>query len=133
MTMNESQIVRFTIKKLKEKGGQVFIQVPFLSRCIDMVIVDGDQIISIEFKLHDWRKAVIQSKDHLLGVDRAYVCLPARENVSKELIDHLSQNGIGLYFFYKNEEPLKEVLPAQESQLLWPTSRQWLLNTLYAK
>lgn len=131
--MNESQILKFTKKKLKEKGKHVFVQVPFLSRCIDMVILDGDQIISIEFKLHDWRKAIIQSEDHLLGVNKAYICLPGREKISKKFKAHLDQNGIGLYFFYRSEEPLKEVVSAQESQLIWPTSREWLLNTIYAK
>ncbi|MDD5750359.1 MAG: hypothetical protein PHU56_01780 [Candidatus Pacebacteria bacterium] len=132
--MTEAQILRFAKKKLIEKGSMVYIQVPFLSRCIDMVLLDGDEIISIEFKLHDWRKAVIQSKDHLLGVDKAYICIPARENPSDQLLETLKEHGIGLFFFYKESEPLKEILPAQKSNLIWPTTREWLLNTIsYAK
>lgn len=132
--MTEAQILKFAKKKLDERGLKVFIQVPFLSRCIDMVILDGEEVISIEFKLHDWRKAIVQSRDHLLGVDRAYICIPARENISKILLENLKEHGIGLYFFYRDSEPLKEVLPAQKSDLIWPTTRQWLLNTIsYAR
>lgn len=128
--MTEAQILKYAQKKLTEQGSKVFVQVPFLSRCIDMVIIDGKEVISIEFKLHDWRKAIIQSKDHLLGVDRAYICLPARENTSEELLESLKEHGIGLFFFYRENDPLKEILPAQKSDLIWPTTRRWLLDTI---
>lgn len=132
--MTETQILNFTRKKLTKRGSKVFVQVPFLSRCIDMVIIDGEEIISVEFKLHDWRKAIAQSRDHLLGVDKAYVCLPARETPSEILIENLKEHGIGLFFFYRDDEPLKEMLPAQKSELTWATTRQWLLNTItYAR
>ena len=52
-------------------------EVPFLSRCIDVILINEyDEIISIEFKVSKWRHAIEQAKNHKLGADKAYICLP---------------------------------------------------------
>lgn len=130
--MTEFEIVQFTRGKLEEQGKNIYLEIPFLTRCIDMVIIEDRKIISIEFKISDWRKAIKQARDHLLGVDKAYICLPARKKeINKELRNLLEEYGIGLYFFYRdNKNPLEEIIPAKKSKLFWPTGKQWLKETI---
>lgn len=65
---------------------KVACEIPFLSRCIDMVLIDNqNEVITIEFKLTKWRDAILQAYDHMRGADYAYVCMPER-NPGEELI-----------------------------------------------
>jgi len=81
---------------------KVVREVPFLSRCIDIVLITKEsKSITIEFKINNWRKALEQAKNHKLGADKAYICLPEK-NFSKELIYLLEQEQIGLYIFNPN-------------------------------
>ena len=45
-------------------------EVPFLSRCIDIVFLNIDnQLITFELKIKDWRRAIKQALNHKLGDD----------------------------------------------------------------
>ncbi|MBR2409058.1 MAG: hypothetical protein IKB07_08940 [Lachnospiraceae bacterium] len=74
-------------------------EVPFLSRCIDLVLVDeAEKIISIEYKIKNWRHAIEQATNHKLGADEAYICLPERK-ISEELRKAIYNAGLGLLFY----------------------------------
>ena len=87
-------------------------EVPFLSRCIDIVMIDqNDTIISIEFKVSKWRHAIEQAVNHKLGADMSYICLPKRR-VTDVLVKALNDSGIGLMLFDENSESvITEVIP----------------------
>jgi len=88
-------------------------EVPFLSRCIDLVLITKEfTTVTIEFKINNWRKALEQAKNHKLGADRAYICLPEKK-LNIELVKLLEQEQVGLYFF-NPEAPciIKEYYPA---------------------
>ncbi len=79
-------------------------EVPFLSRCIDIVVLDNeDNIITIEFKVHKWRQAIEQASNHKLGADKAYICLPKRK-VTNTLFNALTDAGLGLFLFDEENE-----------------------------
>jgi hypothetical protein len=79
-------------------------EVPFLSRCIDIVVLDNeDNIITIEFKVHKWRQAIEQASNHKLGADKAYICLPKRK-VTNTLLNALTDAGLGLFLFDEENE-----------------------------
>lgn len=81
------------------KYKKIVREVPFLSRCIDLVLVTEDnRIITIEFKMNKWRDAIKQAENHKLGADISYICIPKRKitNVLKETIKN---SNVGLLFF----------------------------------
>ncbi|MDO5574940.1 MAG: hypothetical protein Q4G60_13285 [bacterium] len=83
----------------QQQYQKIECEIPFLSRCIDMVLVDSnDKITTIEFKLSKWRDAISQAHDHMRGADYAYVCLPKRRP-SQQLISELEASGIGLLLY----------------------------------
>lgn len=88
-------------------------EVPFLSRCIDMVMITQEnETITVEFKIKNWRHAIEQVKSHKLGADRAYICLPIKRP-SEELLNALSKEHVGLYLYSPdNPQMMHEYLPA---------------------
>jgi hypothetical protein len=88
-------------------------EVPFLSRCIDMVMVTQEnETITVEFKIKNWRHALEQVKSHKLGADRAYICLPIKKP-SEGLLNALIKEHVGLYLYSPdNQETMYEYLPA---------------------
>lgn len=100
----------------KEEYKKVACEIPFLSRCIDMVLISQkDEMITIEFKLEKWREAIEQAVDHKQGADYSYICLPKRKP-SMKLMSALREAGVGLYFYdAEQEEKLQEYLPAPKS------------------
>jgi len=75
----------------------VVLEVPFLSRCIDMVLVNKNGVIyTVEFKVSNIRHAIKQAKDHALGADYAFICMPESKKVDTEL---LRNENIGLFLY----------------------------------
>lgn len=105
-------------------------EVPFLSRCIDVVLLkDTDEIISIEFKINNWKHAIEQAKNHKLGADKAYICLPKRK-LTESLSEAITNAKIGLLFFDSENEQIVEVIPAPEENGNIPVFKDMLLNNL---
>lgn len=122
--MTEAEMVADCYSKLKRQNvyKEIVLEVPYLSRCIDMILVDNNnEIISIEFKLKNWKQAINQASDHKLGVDKAYICMPQRKTkISEKLIDELTEKGIGLFSYdIANNNPLDEVVPANKVKQHW--------------
>ena len=103
----------------KNKYKKIECEIPFLSRCIDMVLIDqSNKVITIEFKLTKWRNAIEQAYDHMRGANYAYVCLPKKEP-SNKLIKELKQNGIGLLLYDEEaaiDNRIQVFLRAKESK-----------------
>ena len=86
-------------------------EVPFLSRCIDLVMInDKGEVISVEFKVSDWRHAIEQAVNHKLGSDKAYICIPKR-TVTDTLAEAVIKAGVGLLFYdSKSSKSIYEVI-----------------------
>ena len=106
-------------------------EVPFLSRCIDVILINEyDEIISIEFKISKWRHAIEQAKNHKLGADKAYICLPER-NISEVLKKAVTDAGIGLFLFDSSKSNMiYEAIPAPSQKKNIPVFRNILLETI---
>lgn len=88
-------------------------EVPFLSRCIDIVFLNIDnQLITFELKIKDWRRAIKQALNHKLGADYSYICIPKRK-LTPGLQSNIESAKIGLVMFDNEAEiPIEVVLPA---------------------
>ena len=128
--MLESEMMDISFSYLSQQKDFKIVkqEVPFLSRCIDIVFInESNEVISIELKVHDWRHAIEQAINHKLGADKSYICLPKRK-LSESLSSALRATGIGLLFFDKDEkEPLYEVLAASPNTESVPAFKKMLL------
>jgi hypothetical protein len=98
--MTEAKMVDQAVEKLKRaRMTYVTTEIPFLSRCIDVVAIDRDGlVVTFEFKLNDYKQAVRQARDHALGADKAYICMPMKK-VTQKILDYVRESGVGLCSF----------------------------------
>jgi len=136
--MNEIDMVNDAYKKLKSSGiyKHIILEVPFMSRSIDMILVDNyDRIISIEFKLHDWRKAIVQAQDHVLGADESYICIPKRNTESTRMMEMLKDTGIGLMYYDDSAVNSISIIKSYECKMnkweMWNLSLKNILNDFF--
>ena len=101
----------------KRKDIQYIAQeVPILGRYVDLVFIKDNKIYTIEFKLNNCKKALTQSKDHMLGADFCYICMPPRK-FKDEFLKSVSVAGVGLFTFQNNKEwPFLEMIKAKKSK-----------------
>jgi hypothetical protein len=122
MTENEMVDICYNIFKENNKYKNIIREVPFLSRSIDMVLITlDDEIISIEFKLKDWKQAIKQAVDHKNGSDRAYICMPKPSMGFKDdFLNELNEKGIGLIeFLPDSRDGIREIIAAKENKNRW--------------
>jgi len=130
--MTEQDMVEAVVGRLRRNGISAAVGVPFMWRCIDLLLVGEDCIEAIEFKLRDWRRGIRQAQDHLLGADYAYICIPSREPTA-QLAQACAESGIGLLLFDAgSHEPFEVAIPATRSDRVWQPGRTWLVETAAA-
>ena len=106
--------------------------VPLLGRCVDLVFVRRAVVTTVEFKLTDWRRAICQARDHRLGADYAYVCMPAR-TVPDHMREELVEAGVGLAFYCEEGEwPFETVVRAPRSTETWQHARDTVVEYVRA-
>jgi hypothetical protein len=71
----EQGYVRAALIALRRLGIPCAWEAALLGRSVDLALMQTDALWTIEFKKRDWRRALQQARDHLLGADYAYVCL----------------------------------------------------------
>jgi hypothetical protein len=121
------------LKKNYPNCDNIVMEVPFLSRCIDMVIFTKDnRTITIEFKIKNWRQALEQAKNHRLGADKSYICLPCKKP-SECLLDLLKKENIGLFLYNPSSEHslMDEYSPAPINNKKIKIFNEMLINTAH--
>jgi hypothetical protein len=132
---SEQNLIDAALGRLVSLGIEAYEGVPCLSRCIDLVVLLNDDLVAIEFKLKDWKRALDQARDHRLAVDRAYVCLPPRK-VSAEMEQAFVEAEVGLLLLCDDEAeewPFREMVPAPDSDVKWSIAEQWLTEVIHAR
>jgi hypothetical protein len=126
----EQAYVRDAYIRLRKKGVPSIWEAPIMGRSADLVYLEENDLITIEFKLTDWRKGLRQARDHQIGSDFAYLCVPNREP-SEALRVAANESGIGLLRFIEGLDwPFEIILPALRSTLTWSVIRDQLFGRL---
>jgi hypothetical protein len=117
------------VRRIRESFSiSVGHEVPLLGRTVDLVYIKNDIVVSIEFKLRDWKKAISQARDHLLGADYAYICMP-RRTITDGLRQELEEAGVGLVFYKDGDDwPFEVVISAPKSKDTWMAARSMLIE-----
>lgn len=128
----ELDMVNEAIRDLTTRGFAYATEVALLNRSIDLVFQDDDaNLVAVEFKRVDWRRAIYQARDHMLGADFVYICLPEAK-INKKVEDEAHENGLGI-FKWSIESPLEEHLPAERSEMILEAVRVWLLQRFHSR
>lgn len=126
----EQGYVRSALIALRRLGIPSVWEAALLGRSVDLAFLHGGQVWTVEFKKHDWRKALNQARDHLLGADFAYVCLAERKPTAACL--NAARNlGVGVLSLRDgNDWPFEVVMEAPRSAETWVVARDRLLGQL---
>jgi hypothetical protein len=128
MAILESDLSKEALKLLEDEYD-VYTEVPLYNRCIDAVLIKGEKLITIEFKIKDWKRAIRQIKTHMLAADYAYLCMPEK-NIPSELKQVLHKLGIGLWLFDIKNNRMSEYLAPQPSSVQLSVLKEKLLKYL---
>jgi predicted aldo/keto reductase-like oxidoreductase len=120
--LEEKAVSYFRKEKLKYSW-----QVPINNRVIDLAALDTDgKLIGIEFKLHDWKRALTQAEKNYNSFDFIYICVPGGKYVDK-LIKEAKSHGIGVMIYDSQKDTIKVESKAKE------ITQQWVPNVEYVK
>lgn len=126
----EQAYVLDAYKRLRKKGVPSLWEAPIMGRSADLVYLEENYLIAIEFKLKDWRRGLRQARDHQIGSDFAYLCVPNREP-TEALRAAARDFGVGLLRFCEGLDwPFEIVQPALRSTLTWSVIREQLFRRL---
>ncbi|MHA1363290.1 MAG: hypothetical protein ACTSP1_12290 [Candidatus Freyarchaeota archaeon] len=114
----EGEIVLKVKSYFQNQKYSVYSEVPMLSRHIDLVCVKPNfkEIVAIEAKVKDWKKALKQAKTYRLCAHKVYVALWYEyiHRAKSELFDSF---GVGLL---KVNDQVEEVQSPHRSKIIHP-------------
>lgn len=129
MAILEKELIRKVRNQLIGEYS-IFEEVGFLNRSIDMVLLKKKSVlITVEFKIRDWRKAISQIEGHLIAADYSYLCMP-KKSISHDLKSQLKNKGIGLWLYDSSTNELIEALKPRKSFFQWDFYRNSLITRL---
>lgn len=102
---------------LRQKQLLFYKEVPLISKRIDYLCVDQNEreLIAIEMKVKNWKRALQQALTYRLGVDKVYIAL-WHEYVHRVDMNVLDDYGIGILEVNCRVEVKQEAKPSQVVQ-----------------
>lgn len=137
-SFSEAELRAYFIKSI---GGRddigVHMEVPVFCRSVDLVIQkkQNAEIFAIEFKLHDWKRAIQQAQSVGLCFDYLYICLPKPKTNSSvnKISDACMTNGVGLIFYDIELKEFFKKVEAPRTIDVWEKERCRIVNYLEGK
>jgi hypothetical protein len=116
---------------------KLHLEVPVFCRSVDLVIQDAKQasITAMEFKIHDWKRAILQVQSVALCFDYLYICIPKPKTQKgyQSVVGTCQANGVGLYFFDVITNTFEKSIDSPKTETVWNTQRRRIIGYLEAK
>lgn len=127
----EQSLADAVLSRLRARDGVALsFEAPVLGRSVDLALYLEDELHTIEFKLHDWRRAIRQAGDHMLAADFAFICMPAR-SITPAMREAFEGTGIGLLFYADTDWPFETAIAACRSTVTWSVAYENLKKHIH--
>ena len=85
----------------------------------DLIAFKQDEVIAIELKLKDWKKAIVQAKNYKLAVDYVYLVVPLFRvyNILRKAEHILKKEGIGLLIVKETNCEVCKIIDANQTKI----------------
>jgi hypothetical protein len=113
---------------LRKRGFVVYSEVPFLTRCLDMVGIKSDDIIVIELKMSLTEKVIRQALVARIATDKVYVGVPT--NPKSTSIDKCRKYHIGIL---KINQEIEEILRPTQAKCKFKSATEHLIENAKAQ
>lgn len=115
----------------------IYQEVPVFSRSVDLVLQDltTSYITAVEFKMHDWKRAILQAQNVDLCFDFLCICLPKPKTQAgcRTIMKTCEIKGVGLYLYDSEINAFEEVISSPRTTTVWETQKKRVVNYLEAK
>ncbi len=98
------------------RGYSVKLEVPVYRNRADMVAYNDDELIAIELKLKNWKRALRQASYYQLGTDYSYIAMPFNEAFEVHKRSKiLKRERVGLLAVILNNYEVRELIKPEPS------------------
>jgi len=115
----------------------IYQEVPVFSRSVDLVLQDltTSYITAVEFKMHDWKRAILQAQNVDLCFDFLCICLPKPKTQAgcRTIMKTCEIKGVGLYLYDSEINAFEKVISSPRTTTVWETQKKRVVNYLEAK
>ena len=112
-TILEEGLCNVLEQNLKQRQLRFYREVPLISKRIDYLCVDQElkELIAIEIKVKDWKRALQQALTYRLGANKVYIALWHEyiHRIDKEVLDRY---GVGILEVNGNVEIKQKAKPS---------------------
>jgi hypothetical protein len=112
-------------------------EVPVFSRSVDLVLQDltTSYITAVEFKMHDWKRAILQAQSVGICFDFLCICLPKPKTQvgCHNIMETCEVNGVGLYLYDSEINTFEKVIDSPRTTTVWEIQKKRVINYLEAK
>lgn len=134
--ITELELRKLFIEQQVTAEVALHVEVPVFSRSVDLVAqnIYNKSLAAIEFKLHDWKRAILQVQSVALCFDYLYICLPMpkTEYGRKSILDQCLQNGVGVYFYVFEDACFEMALTSPQTSTVWAAQKKQIVSYLEA-
>lgn len=96
---------------------KVELEIPIYRNRIDLVAYNDEEIIAVELKLKNWKRALRQAAYYQLGADFSYIAMPFYSAVEVfKRKQYLEKEGVGLYAVLLDKFEVRELLKPKRSK-----------------
>lgn len=112
----------------------LYKEVPVFSRSVDLVKYDehAKTMTAIEFKIHDWKKAMQQAIDVSMCFDYIAICIPKPKTLKciESIVAECKKLGIGIYVYDEQTSAFEHIFFEQKIVDVWKKQRTTILQYL---
>lgn len=127
--LKEEELRKPVHEYFKKKEYIIFDEVKLFSRNIDIVAKRRNDVITVELKLHDWKKAINQACLNQRVSDYSFVALPEPmwNRIDRRIYTLSFEQGIGLLSV---DGVARQIMRPERSKRIQPCLRRRFLKNL---
>jgi hypothetical protein len=114
---HESDLFKPVSDYFKNQGYNIRGEVKIGFCRADIVAYKKDEVVGVELKISDWKKAIVQAKNYQLGCDYIYLAFPLSKvyNILKKAEHIIKKEGIGLLVISEKDFSVRKIINPEQS------------------
>ena len=115
----ELELIKPVSDYFRKQGYKVKYEIKIGFCRADLLAFKKDEVIAVELKLKDWKKAIIQAKNYQLAVDYVYLAFPLFKvyNILRKAEYIFKKEGIGLLIIKEHSCEVSKIIDAKPSKI----------------
>lgn len=114
----ELELIKPVSSYFKNQGYNIRREVKIGFCRADIVAFKKNEVVAVELKLKDWKKAIIQLKNYQFGVDFVFLAVPLLRvyTILRKAKHILEKDGIGLLVITEDNCEVRKIINSKPSQ-----------------